>query len=111
MAQYMYDYFTKCLKDIKKDIPKTWENVSYANDTCPSFLFNNYLIFIDHKNDKKRELQGNKRFHIINNDDYGNGVEPLLETDNFEDVLEFVNGVKETPLQFTKKRLKKKGGD
>ena len=91
MTKYMYDYFTKCLKDIKKDIPKACEDVSYANDTCPSFLFNNYLIFIDHKNEKQRELQGYKRFHIINNDDYGNGVKPLLETDEFSKVLEFVN--------------------
>ena len=54
MTKYMYDYFTKCVKDIRNLIPKAWENVSYANDTCPSFLFNNYLIFIDHKNEKKR---------------------------------------------------------
>ena len=40
---------------------------------------------------RKRELQGYKRFHIINNDDYGNGVKPLLETDEFSKVLEFVN--------------------
>jgi hypothetical protein len=86
----MYDYFTKCLKDIKKDIPKTWEDVSYANDTCPSFEFNGYQIFIDHKNEKKRELQGYKRFHIIYASEYGNG-DAILETDEFSKVLEFVN--------------------
>ena len=84
-------YFEKCLFDMKESIPKEWENVSYGNDTCPSFEFKGYQIFIDNKNPSEREFQDSKRFHIINADDYGYGKKPLLETDNFFEVLHFVN--------------------
>jgi len=83
--------FEKCLFDIKNLIPKEWEDVSYSNDTCPSFEFKGYQIFIDNENPIERELQGYKRFHIINSDDYGYGKKALLETDEFSKVLEFVN--------------------
>ena len=88
---YDLPFFDRCLFDIKNLIPKDWENVSYGNDTCPSFEFKGYQIFIDNENPIERELQGYKRFHIINSDDYGYGKKPLLETDNFFKVLEFVN--------------------
>jgi len=83
--------FEKCLFDIKNLIPKEWEDVSYSNDTCPSFEFKGYQIFIDNENPTEREIQDGKRFHIINSDDYGYGKKPLLETDEFSKVLEFVN--------------------
>jgi len=82
--------FEKCLFDIKNLIPKEWEDVSYSNDTCPSFEFKGYQIFIDNENPTEREIQDGKRFHIINSDDYGYGKKPLLETDEFSKVLEFV---------------------
>jgi len=90
---YDLPFFDRCLFDIKNLIPKEWEDVSYSNDTCPSFEFKGYQIFIDNQNINEREYQGNncKRFHIINSNDYGNGVKPLLETNNFFEVLEFVN--------------------
>ena len=90
---YDLPFFDRCLFDIKNLIPKEWEDVSYSNDTCPSFEFKGYQIFIDNQNINEREYQGNngKRFHIINSDDYGYGKKPLLETNNFFEVLEFVN--------------------
>jgi len=93
MTKYMYDYFTKCVKDIKNLIPKNWENVSYSNDTCPSYEVKGFQIFIDNLNPKEREYQesDSKRFHIIKASNYGMGYKPLLETDNFFEVLEFVN--------------------
>ena len=83
-------FFEKCLFDIKNLIPKEWEDVSYGNDTCPSFEFKGFQIFIDNENPNEREIQGGKRFVIIDSDRYGYG-ETLLETDNFFKVLEFVN--------------------
>ena len=88
---YDLPFFDRCLFDIKNLIPKNWENVSYGNDTCPSFEFKGHQIFIDNENPTEREIQDGKRFHIINSDDYGYGKKPLLETDNFFEVLEFVN--------------------
>ena len=93
MTKYMYDYFTKCVKDIKNLIPKNWEDVSYSNDTCPSYEVKGLQIFIDNPNPKEREYQesDSKRFYIIKAKNYGMGYKPLLETDNFFEVLEFVN--------------------
>ena len=90
---YDLPFFDRCLFDIKNLIPKEWEDVSYSNDTCPSFEFKGYQIFIDNQNINEREYQesDSKRFHIIKSDDYGYGKKPLLETDNFFKVLEFVN--------------------
>ena len=90
---YDLPFFDRCLFDIKNLIPKDWEDVSYSNDTCPSFEFKGYQIFIDNENPNEREYQesDSKRFHIINSDDYGYGKKPLLETDNFFKVLRFVN--------------------
>ena len=87
---YDLPFFEKCLFDIKNLIPKEWKDVSYGNDTCPSFEFKKYQIFIDNENPIEREIQGGKRFVIIDSDRYGYG-ETLLETDNFFKVLEFVN--------------------
>ena len=87
---YDLPFFDRCLFDIKYLIPKEWENVSYGNDTCPSFEFKGYQIFIDNENPTEREIQGGKRFVIIDSDRYGYG-ETLLETDNFSEVLGFVN--------------------
>lgn len=88
---YDLPFFDRCLFDIKNLIPKYWEDVSYGNDTCPSYEVKGLQIFIDNENPTEREFQGGKRFHIINSDDYGYGKKPLLETDNFFEVLEFVN--------------------
>jgi len=88
---YDLPLFDRCLFDIKNLIPKEWKNVSYGNDTCPSFEYNGYQIFIDNEYNDEREIKDGYRFHIINSDDYGYGKKPLLETDNFLKVLEFVN--------------------
>ena len=90
---YDLPFFDRCLFDIKNLIPKDWEDVSYSNDTCPSYEVKGFQIFIDNLNPKEREYQesDSKRFHIIKASNYGMGYKPLLETDNFFEVLEFVN--------------------
>ena len=86
---YDLPFFDRCLFDIKNLIPKDWEDVSYSNDTCPSYEVKGFQIFIDNLDPKEREY--NRRFHIIKAKNYGMGYKPLLETDNFFEVLEFVN--------------------
>jgi len=90
---YDLPLFDRCLFDIKNVIPKDWEDVSYSNDTCPSYEVKGFQIFIDNLNPKEREYQesDSKRFHIIKAKNYGMGYKPLLETDNFFKVLEFVD--------------------
>ena len=95
-AYYDLPFFDRCLFDIKNLIPKDWEDVSYSNDTCPSYEVKGLQIFIDNLDPKEREYQDEygqefKRFHIIKAKDYGMGYKPLLETDSFSEVLEFVN--------------------
>ena len=84
-------HFERCLFDIKDQIPKEWKDVSYANDTCPSFECNGYQIFIDNEDNDEREIKDGYRFHIIDVDEYGYGKKPRLETNEFSEVLEFVN--------------------
>ena len=84
-------HFERCLFDIKDQIPKEWKDVSYANDTCPSFECNGYQIFIDNEDNDEREIKDGYRFHIIDVDEYGYGKKPRLETNDFSQVLEFVN--------------------
>ena len=93
---YDLTFFDRCLFDIKKLIQKQWDDVSYGNDTCPSFEVKGFQIFIDNLNPKEREYQDeygeeSKRFHIIKSKNYGMGYKPLLETNNFYEVLRFVN--------------------
>ena len=95
-AYYDLPFFDRCLFDIKNLIPKDWEDVSYSNDTCPSYEVKGLQIFIDNSDPKEREYQDEygqefKRFHIIEAKNYGMGYKPLLETDSFSEVLEFVN--------------------
>ena len=87
-------HFEKCLFDIKDQIPKEWKDVSYGNDTCPSFEFKGYQIFIDNENPSEREIGDGKRFHIIDTEDYGYGKKPLLETDDFLQVLKYFQWLK-----------------
>ena len=54
---YDLPFFDRCLFDIKSLIPKDWEDVSYGNDTCPSYEVKGLQIFIDNLNPKEREYQ------------------------------------------------------
>jgi hypothetical protein len=78
------------LFDIKDQIPKKWKDVSYGNDTCPSFEYKGYQIFIDNEDPSEREIQNGKRFHIIDTEEYGYGKKPLVETDDFSIVLKYL---------------------
>ena len=86
---YMRDFFKECIKDL--NLPNGWENISYGNDVCPSFLFNGWQIFIDHKDPKQRELEGQTRFIVKKEKEYGQGdLSLFLETDDFDHVLKIL---------------------
>ena len=42
----MIDRFKECVADL--NIPKGWEDISYRNDACPSWLYNDFQIMILH---------------------------------------------------------------
>ena len=85
MTNYMENYFQDCVKDFSK--PNGWENLSYYNDSCPSFGYNGYQIFVDHPDPKERELgEDSTRFHITIALDYGD-PKWVYYTDNFDEVL------------------------
>mgnify|MGYP003134584984 CR=1 FL=1 len=89
MENYQDTFFTQCVADLKK--PDGWENTSYGNDVCPSWSVNGWQIFIDHPKPEHRELGADvKRFSITVQSEYGEGEPPVLETDDWENVLAFV---------------------
>ena len=79
-------FFQQCVEDL--DIPPSWEDVSYGNDTCPSWLFKGYQIFIDHKDINEREIKEGKRFKILKAEEYGYSDAWWFYTDSMEEVLE-----------------------
>tara|TARA_E500000178_G_scaffold215398_1_gene212685 strand:- start:2486 stop:2797 length:312 start_codon:yes stop_codon:yes gene_type:complete len=89
----MVDFFKECLADISGEIPKTWKDVSWHNDACPSYEYNGWQIFIDHADPDKRELE-RPRFGVIVEANYGNQLNhdtPEFNSDDFQEVLEYVS--------------------
>ena len=78
------NYFKECIEDL--NIPGNWKNSSYGNDTCPSYEYNGYQIFIEHKDPKNRELEG-KRFRIIIAEEYGYVDGWFYDTDDLNEVF------------------------
>lgn len=76
-------------------IPADWVDVSWHNDTCPSFevaayaAFNVY-VFVDYEDPAKREHDGESRFYIIKVAANTGDTETLLETASWADVLGYV---------------------
>ena len=75
-------------------IPKDWKSMSYKNDVCPSFTHKGLQIFVcDDKTKKLEELH--TKYTVMLEDDYGCGYDSLLDTDDWKEVLKFVNQHKE----------------
>jgi len=91
-------FFDDCVSDLK--IPKKWEDISYSNDVCPSFAYKGYQIWIDHIDYQQRENgQDTYRFAVTKEKEYGEGVNPLLLTDNFNVVLELLEKLNPQPRE------------
>jgi hypothetical protein len=74
-------------------IPTTWADVSYSNDTCPSFEAPNRLVvFIDYLDPQQREfghLDAIERFSVIRYLEDGS-IDELLHSNDWHDVLSYV---------------------
>jgi len=47
------------------DIPKEWQDMSWHNNSCPSFWHKDYEIFVDYDNVEDREFEYSKQFAIF----------------------------------------------
>lgn len=74
--------------DVK--IPGDWSNLSYHNDVCPSFGVHGLQIFVCDQETRDAEGFGEK-YTIMIEEYYGEDREPLLSTNDWNKVLEFVN--------------------
>jgi len=79
-------------------IPAGWQDISWHNDTCPSFEAGKVHVFIDYADMSRREVQGGGRFLIVRPDDQ----EVLLIADDWNVVLLFVRGF-EDGIEFMKR--------
>lgn len=73
-------------------IPKGWKDISYGNDTCPSFevVGKRLVVWVDAADPDKREVPG-KRFGITRVNADCEYIESLLDTDDWNEVLAFVS--------------------
>lgn len=78
------EYFRDCLRHFA--IPKGWQNVSYLNDEAPSFIFNDYQIFVEH-HDPIQRFTDSKRFIVYDLKD----ETFIMESDFIEDVESIIN--------------------
>ena len=71
-------------------IPHDWESVSYKNDVCPSFVYGVLQIFVCDEETKSRE-ELHTKYVVMYADDYGTSYDSLLNSDDFDEVLKYVN--------------------
>jgi hypothetical protein len=62
-----------------------WEDTSWRNDVCPSIQCDVFVLWIDYADRAKREWDNSPRFSMVCEG------EPYLETDDWADVLAFIN--------------------
>lgn len=69
-----------------------WQDISWRQDSCPSFKKGNYLVWVDHPDRERRENPDGHWFVLVELDDEGQILdpEPLLETDHFSLVEHFI---------------------
>ena len=87
-------YFDSCVEDL--EIPEGWECYAYYNDTCPSWGFNGWQIFIEHRHPELRVFL--PRFNCFPEADYGDTENSdTFATDSWSDMIAFVNSKKAEP--------------
>lgn len=86
-------HFKECVADLT--MPKGWEDVSYGNDTCPSWLYRGFQVMIDHPDFKQRETNNENenapRFYIFRAQEYGDAPTWNAECHTFGEVLSILN--------------------
>ena len=71
-------------------IPKEWVSSSYSNDLCPSFTHKVYQIFVMDEQTRIEEESSHK-YSVMLQDDYGGGYDSLITSNDWFEVIEFVN--------------------
>lgn len=73
------------------DIPAGWDESSWHNDVCPSFLARDerLLIFVDYDDAEAREWPESFRFSVSHIDKEAD-IHPLLESNDWQEVTSFV---------------------
>jgi hypothetical protein len=88
MANWIQNHFNECTADLT--LPDNWENISYKNDACPSWLVNGFQVFIDHPIQERRECKSWERFHVaIESESAFSGIW-TFSTDSWDEVLETI---------------------
>lgn len=67
-------------------IPNYWQDVSWHNDTCPSWQIGELLIYIDYEKLDDREMGIEERYRVS---DYET-VDLYLATNDWQTVLDYV---------------------
>lgn len=74
---------------IDVSIPSHWTSASYHNDVCPSFYCGMLQIFVmDQATKELEELDA--KYVVMWADDYGGDYDPILSSDDWDAVLQFV---------------------
>ena len=71
-------------------IPKEWESSCYANDICPSFTHKVLQIFVMDEQSRIDE-QFPHKYSVMLQDDYGGNYDSLLTSNDWFEVIDFVN--------------------
>ena len=71
-------------------IPKEWVSSCYKNDVCPSFTHKGLQIFVMDEQTRIDE-QFDHKYSIMHEDTYGYGHDPILMSNDWFEVIEFVN--------------------
>jgi hypothetical protein len=75
------------------EIPAGWIDVSWHNDSAPSFnAGNGKIVSIDFADKDLREFAGGPRFVVMADPEIHDHNEPLFESDDWQAVLDFVGG-------------------
>jgi len=68
-------------------IPATWTDVSWHNDSCPSFdTGTGLMVYVDYADPEQREFDS-PRFSVIRDRETNDGCEVVLATDDWQAVL------------------------
>jgi hypothetical protein len=76
--------------DSMPDIPANWTDISWHNDTCPSFECGNVRIWIDYADPEQREFSTPTRFAVVPFNEDADHFDALLESDDWSEILTFV---------------------
>lgn len=87
------------IEGLVAQLPATFEDTSWRNDMCPSWSNDEYRIWVDFKEEARREFCGRgHRFIVvpITTDETGEqtlGDQDLLATDDWSEVVELVRNL------------------